>query len=156
MSQRDPIRVHQRKAAAARRVGAGAKCACGEARPEALIPGSVPIVCAECQRAQKGLSTTDDHHIAGKANSPLTVPISVNDHRAELSVAQHDWPTETLENPDGLDCRRVAAGIRGYLDFHEYLNNKLLRPLLEVLEKPVKCRTPKKKEKTSCHEKKIR
>ena len=76
----------------------------------------------------------DDHHPAGRANSPLTVPIPVNDHRAELSVAQLDWPTETLENPDGLDSLRVAAGIRGYLDFQEYLNNKLLRPLLEVLE----------------------
>lgn len=135
MSERDPIRAYQRKAVAARRVGKDARCACGEARPEALISGSRPIVCAECQRRSKGQSTTDDHHIAGKANGHLTVSVSVNDHRAVLSTAQYDWPKVTLENPDELQLLKVAAGIRGFINTQEYLINKVLRPLPELLEK---------------------
>src|ERR1700687_5110889 len=45
--KRDPIGAYARKATAARRVGEDTKCACGEARPEALIPNSKPTVCAE-------------------------------------------------------------------------------------------------------------
>ena len=52
------IGAYQRKATAARRVGAGAQCACGESRPEALITGSDPTICAECQRKKRG---TDDY-----------------------------------------------------------------------------------------------
>jgi hypothetical protein len=78
---------------------------------------------------------TDRHHIAGKANSPATIPVSVNDHRAVLSTAQYDWPKATLENPDGLQLIKVAAGIRGFIDTQEYLINKVLRRLPELLEK---------------------
>jgi hypothetical protein len=76
----------------------------------------------------------DNHHPAGKANSPVTIPIPVNDHRAILSVAQFDWPEETLENPNGDPYLRMAASIRGFMDMLAYLVDKLLRPIAEVLE----------------------
>ena len=131
----DPIQKFQRKATAARRVGVDARCVtCDESRPEALIAGSKPIICAKCQRAQKGHTTMDNHHPAGKANSPVTIPIPVNDHRAILSVAQYDWPMETLENPTANSHLQMAALIRAYLDGRRYLEEKLLRPVIERLE----------------------
>ena len=51
----------------------------------------------------------DKHHISGKANSDVTILVPVNDHRAQISVDQYDWPKRTLENPEGspllLWCR---------------------------------------------------
>src|SRR5437016_11325948 len=99
--QRDPEAAYVRKAIAQRRVGINARCECGEARPEALIRKKKRIICHECKRKEKGMKTKDNHHFAGKANSPITVSVPVNDHSAELNVAQYDWPQETLENPDG-------------------------------------------------------
>src|SRR5437899_8487339 len=92
---------YQREAVATRRVGVGARCACGEDRAEALIAGSNPTTCAECQRAEKGRTTIDQHHFAGKANHPATIPVPVNEHRAVLSVAQSEWPKSTLTNTEG-------------------------------------------------------
>src|SRR5215469_5508740 len=99
---RDPEAAFQRAAIAQRRVGEGAHCACGEARPLALIPGSNPMICAKCLRQKKGHSVMDNHHPFGEANNPkITISIPVNDHRAELNEAQNDWPKRILENPDG-------------------------------------------------------
>ncbi len=98
--QLDPIGRYQRKATAARRIGRNKQCACGESRPEALVRGSKPTTCAACVRKKRGLTTEDNHHPAGRANNPATIRVPVNDHRAELSPAQYDWPRETLENPD--------------------------------------------------------
>lgn len=131
---RDPIAAHQRKAVAARRFGENAKCACGESRPEALIVGSSPIVCAACDRKMRGKSTLDDHHVAGKSNSSITIPIPANDHRARLSVDQYAWPTETRENRDGSPLLATAASIRGYSDTSSYLLENLLRMNPEILE----------------------
>jgi hypothetical protein len=132
-AQADPSAAYVRRAIAARRVGER-RCACGESRPEALISKSDPITCHKCQRAKKGSSVTDDHHPAGEANDPTTVPIPANDHRAELSVAQYDWPKQTLENPDGSPLLAKAACIRGYIDTNDYLVTKLLLPGAEVYE----------------------
>jgi hypothetical protein len=131
----DPIQAFQRKATAARRVGVDAKCAtCGESRPEALIARSKPTICAKCQREQKGHTIMDNHHPAGKANSPVTIPIPVNDHRAILSVSQYDWPKETLENPTSDPHLQMAAEIRGYINDRRYLEEKLLQSAIEKLE----------------------
>jgi len=83
----DPARDYRRKAVAARNVGAGARCSCGEDRPPALIAGSNPTICAECQRAGNKRALMDDHHFAGRANNPATISVPVNDHRAVLSAA---------------------------------------------------------------------
>jgi hypothetical protein len=131
----DPIRANERRNAAARRVGTNARCACGEARPEALIAGSNPMICAECQRNQRGQATQDDHHFAGKSNSSVTIPIPVNDHRADLSVAQMDWSKRTRENPDRSPLLAAAACIRGFIDTVVYLIEKGLSWIAEMLEK---------------------
>lgn len=83
LPMRDPIGVHKRKVVAARRVGESAQCACGEARPEALIRKGRHVICAECQRRNKGKSIMEKHHVEGKANSPVAIPVPANDHRAD-------------------------------------------------------------------------
>jgi hypothetical protein len=152
-TQPDPIRAHQRNAIAARRVGEGAQCSCGEVRSRTLIPGRKPDICAECQRLEQGKCSTDDHHVAGNANSPITITVPVNDHRAVLSVAQLDWPKETLENPNSDELLKLAASLRGYIDTNDYLVNKFLRPLPEVIEAFAKNRRRKTKTNTTKKEK---
>jgi hypothetical protein len=132
--QRDPGAAHVRKAKAARRVGPNAQCACGESRPEALIANRNPITCAACDRKKKGKTPIDNHHPFGKANNPTTIPVPVNDHRAELSEAQYDWPKETRENPDGSPLLAGAACIRGVIDTVVYLVRKGLLWIAEALE----------------------
>jgi hypothetical protein len=131
----DPIKAYQREATAARRVGEDAKCeTCGETRTGALNSTQRPLKCEECQRKTEGRTTMDAHHIAGKANSPITTSIPANDHRAELTVAQHNWPRETLENPDGDPLLRCAASIRGFMDTLRYFMKVFLLPAAELLE----------------------
>ena len=132
---RDPGGAHRRKVSAARRVGVGARCACGEDRPEALIAGSNPTICAACKRAAKGRTTKDDHHSFGRANNPATISVPVNDHRAVLSVAQAEWPKSTLGNTEGSPLLAGAACVRGFVDTILYLIEKGLLWLAEMLEK---------------------
>jgi hypothetical protein len=132
---RDPSSAHRRKVIAARRVGVGAHCACGEDRPEALIAGSNPIICAACERATKGRTIIDQHHFAGRANNPATVPVPTNDHRAFLSLAQAEWPKSTLSNTEGSPLLAGAACLRGCIDTIVYLIEKGLLWLAEMLEK---------------------
>ena len=134
LPQRDPIGAYQRQATAERRM-AGKQCACGEARPEALIKGSDPTICAECQRKMKGQIIMDDHHSAGEANNSATTLVPVNDHRAVLNVAQYRWPTETRENPDRSPVLAAAGCVRGFVDTVVYLIEKLLLWIPEMLEK---------------------
>lgn len=134
LPQRDPIGAYQRNATAARRVGGHSQCACGEARPEALIAGSNPTICAACDRERRGLTMFDLHHVAGNANSPVTIPVSVNDHRAVLSTSQYDWPKETRENPNSSPLRAGAACIRGCADAIVYLVKHLLLWVTDMLE----------------------
>ncbi len=75
-----------------------------------------PRLCEECYRRLRGKKTTDAHHIAGKSNSPVTIEVRANDHRAALSLAQYNWPPGTLENRDGSPLLCVAALLRGVCD----------------------------------------
>ena len=131
---RDPIAKFERDARAARRVGQGSRCKCGEERPLALIPGSKPIICAACQREKMGHSVLDVHHPAGETNDPTHTPIPVNDHRAVLSPEQYEWPKETWENPSGSPVLSGAACMRGYCETNDYLVASLLLPRAEMLE----------------------
>lgn len=138
----DPIANYARKSVSARRIGVGRQCACGENRPEALVPKSEPIMCARCKRKKEDKSTVDQHHVAGTANSEVTVPVDVNDHRAELNVAQENWEKPILSNPNGCPVISVAGKIRGVADTHIYLleqlmieNPTMLVALSEFLEK---------------------
>jgi hypothetical protein len=133
---RDPEGAAKRAAIARRRVGEGARCACGEARPLALIPGSNPTICAKCQRLKKGHTVVDNHHPFGEENDPkTTVPIPVNDHRADLNEAQHDWPKRTRENPDGSPLLAAAGCVRGFIDSVLHLIERGLLWVAEMLEK---------------------
>lgn len=76
----------------------------------------------------------DRHHVDGRANSPITVPVTVNDHRAELTVAQRDWPQETLENPNRSPLLAAAASIRGLVDYVTYLIRHTILWIPEMLE----------------------
>jgi hypothetical protein len=60
--------------------------------------------------------------------------VPVNDHRAELSPAQYDWPKATLETPEGSPLLAGAGGIRGFVDTVIYLIKTLLLPKAEMLE----------------------
>jgi hypothetical protein len=133
-SQIDPIKSHARKTVAARRVGENARCECGENRPLALVTGSKPVICAACQRRQQGKPVFDLHHVAGRKNSALTLPVHTNEHRAVLSAAQYDWPESTLRNPSGNELLKAAGSVRGVMDYLDYLNRGLLRPVAERLE----------------------
>ncbi len=130
---RDPISVYQRKIRAARRAGENARCNCGEQNPDALITAK-PTICFECKNRSEGKKRNENHHVAGKANSPITMSTPANIHRA-LSMDQIDWPVETLRNPSGNQLLKIAGSIRGFLDTHDRLVNALIRPLPELLEK---------------------
>lgn len=130
----DPIQKYARSAKAVRRVGTDAQCSCGERRPEAFTACSTPPVCAACKRKSEGTSTRDEHHVAGKANSPVTIPVPVNDHRAELSVAQYDWPKETLDNKDHSPLLAAAGAVRGSVDTIIYLLKTALLWVADLLE----------------------
>jgi hypothetical protein len=134
LPQRDPLATEQRRATAARRVGEKARCTCGENRPEALIPNAKPVTCAACKRKIQGKTTMDNHHPAGKNNSPITIPIPINDHRATLSVDQYDWQL-TLENRDGSPLLTAAACVRGFIDTTIYLIESLLHWTADLLER---------------------
>ena len=132
---RDPIAAFERDARASRRAGVGSCCNhCGENRPLALIPGTNPRICANCQREQLGRLPFDEHHPAGEANDSTTIPTPVNDHRARLSPQQYEWPPKTWVNPDGSPVRAGAARVRGYCETNDYLVCALLIPNAEMLE----------------------
>ena len=77
----------------------------------------------------------DNHHIAGRANHPITISVPANDHRAELSTAQYDWPEETLQNLKGCPLLRGAACVRGFADTIVYLMEQFLLWVAEMLER---------------------
>ena len=54
--------------------------------------------------------------------------------RAELNVAQHDWPKETLENKERNPVLAAAGCVRGFVDRVIYLLKKLLLWIPEMLE----------------------
>ncbi len=88
---------------------------CRETDPLALLGIHPDIVCYECSCRQAGRSWTEEHHPAGRHNSPVTVIVPGNDHRV-LSDMQRDWPEHTLRNPNGSPLLAAAAAIRGWLD----------------------------------------
>jgi hypothetical protein len=133
-SREKPIDHYVRRENAERRIGEDAQCECGETRAQALIPGSAPVICVECDRKSKGRSTEDQHHVAGRANDPITIHVPANDHIADLSERQRDWPKETLENPRGCPLLRGAASVRGFADTVHYLVDKTLMWVARALE----------------------
>jgi hypothetical protein len=81
----------------------------------------------------KGKSAHEDHHPAGVANSPLKVRTPGNDHR-RLSDRQRDWPEETLGNPDSSPLLKIAAMIRGWVDYLRLLLERGIARIPPALE----------------------
>jgi hypothetical protein len=131
MREDDPISAWLRHARAQRRVGVTAACACGEARPFALISARLPPICFRCDRIAQGREPYEANHVFGKRSSDLTIRYPVNDHRAVLSVGQYRWPPQTLENSDGDPFLAAAARFRGLYDNFEYM----LRDCLEEAQR---------------------
>lgn len=80
-----------------------------------------------CYLLKHGKKPPERHHIAGKANSSVTVEVRANVHRAQLSAAQYEWPRRTLSNPDGSPLLDVAGAVRGAANFIEELIVQLMR-----------------------------
>jgi len=59
--------------------------------------------------------------------------VEVNDHRAELSVSQLNWPKEMLRNPTGCPVIAVAARIQGFAETLIHLLEKLILWIPEML-----------------------
>jgi hypothetical protein len=129
-----PRDAYRRKAIKQRVLGINPECECGESRLEALITSRKPTICMACDRRARGISERDDHHIAGRTNSQIVINVPVNDHEAELSMPQRDWPKKTLENPDGSPLLSAAAHVRGFVDTIIYLIQKLLLWIASLLE----------------------
>ncbi len=132
-TSRNPVGAAKRRAVAARRIGLGQACACGESDPLALVEGTNPIVCAKCQRLQCGKNPLDKHHIAGKNNHSATISIPVNDHRTFLSEAQYEWPKDMLRNADSSPILAAAACIRGAVETINYILDRLLLWIVDLL-----------------------
>lgn len=113
MRECDPIAAWLRETRAARRVGRRAACACGEARPFALITGRSPPICFRCERLARGREPYEDNHVFGKRNSALMIRYPTNDHRAVFNVKQLDWTPESLENPNGDPLLEALARFHG-------------------------------------------
>jgi hypothetical protein len=60
--------------------------------------------------------------------------VPANDHRADLSVSQYDWPQKTLRNPNKSPLLSFAASVRGHIETVDYLNRALLASLPEMFE----------------------
>jgi hypothetical protein len=86
----------------------------------------------------------DRHHIAGRANSSITLEVPVNDHRAYFSEAQRAWPKETLENRGANPYRKNAALLRGLSDLMDYVQHQL-RSSAELLESVADSENKRKK-----------
>jgi hypothetical protein len=88
---------------------------CRETDPFALTGVDPNILCREHDADRRGVNWIEQHHPAGRRNSPLKVPLCANDH-AVLTAEQALWPRETLRNPDSSPLLRAAAVIRGWLE----------------------------------------
>jgi hypothetical protein len=121
-----------RRAQRQRRFGPDARCAiCGESDPIALVRSDL---CYECQARQAGKPDIEQHHVAGKQNSDVTVPLLANEHRL-ASDMQQDWPQRTLRNPDSSPLLKASGSIRGFLDILRLIIDRVLGWIPEYLEK---------------------
>jgi len=121
MRARDPIGAWLRDTRAQRRVGPAAACACGEARPFALISGRSRPICFRCERLAQGREPYEDNHVFGRHNSQLTIRYPVNDHRAVFSVKQYRWPPGALENPNRSPLLEGVARMHGAYENVEHM-----------------------------------
>ncbi len=91
-----------RHAKRARYYGLNPKCAiCGYPGLWAMTKHNGRIICYECNLSIQGKPTTEDHHLLGRQNSPVTVNISGNLHRF-LSELHTNWGYDFLLTFPGI------------------------------------------------------
>ena len=98
-----------------------------------LIEKSSPTICYECHARQRGLTGTENDHMAGRNNSDITVQEIGNNHRA-LSDMQGDWPVETLQNPSGNPLIAIAGALRRFLDLLQFYIDRVIDGLPQAVE----------------------
>jgi hypothetical protein len=115
-----------------RRFGPEARCSlCGESDPIALVGRDL---CYGCQAHQAGRPDVELHHVAGRHNSDVTVPLPANEHRL-ASDMQQAWPQGTLRNANSSPLLRASSSIRGFLDILRLIIDRVLGWIPEYLEK---------------------
>jgi hypothetical protein len=131
---KDPIKAGARRAKAHRRAGDGAHCTdCGETNPSLLVRSSRPRRCKHCHAISAGKKPIESHHIAARANSPVTIDVPINDHQL-LSEAQREWPPRTMQNPDGSPLIALAGSLRGLADLLGELFVRFMHSLADLAE----------------------
>lgn len=111
-----------------------AACArCGTRDIHALVDSRQPVICYACDAHRRGVSVMEKDHISGKNNSNITMSVPANEHR-NLNDLQHDWPTETLRNPDGNPLIVVAAALRRFLDMLKFYIDRTIDALPQAVE----------------------
>jgi hypothetical protein len=102
--------------------------------PASSMEGTITVaLCASCHVQLQGKQPTEEHHPAGRANDPFTVPVPATDH-AVLTDWQYDWPRGTWRNPDGSPLLRAAASLRGWLDILRLLIERTMGWIPAFLE----------------------
>ena len=92
MRRRNTIGGWLRDTRVQRRIGRAAACACGEARPFALISGRSPPLCFRCERLAHGREPYEDNHVFGKRNSPLMIRYPIGQPSGASMQAGDDMP----------------------------------------------------------------
>lgn len=130
----NPIKTGARRAKTQRRAGQGCCPDCGEGRAEMLVRGSRPKRCLKCYARHNNKKTTETHHVAGEANSPITMETPIMDHKT-LSEGQLEWPPGVLSNADGSPLLAAAGYLCGAADFIEHLVVNGLRYIADFLQR---------------------
>ena len=128
MDRRAAAKLEMRR----RRHGGGAsRCTatgCTETDPRGLTGAGDAVLCAEHRAAAAGRARSELHHVAGRRNSHVVVPLLGNWH-AQLSHEQMGWPPELLRNPEADPLLRAIAAVRGSRETTTVILDEVLGPL---------------------------
>jgi hypothetical protein len=111
------LRAIARDATRARKFPPDARCGrCGR-QEDLLLRSDNRILCYECQLAERGKAITEADHVAGRANSPLTIAVRASAHRSITEFRSRngidDWPN--AEGNPLLTAAHFAAGLAAHL-----------------------------------------
>lgn len=89
-----------------------ARCeSCAEEDPLVLVADARLVLCADCEATRLGRVPEEEHHVAGRRYSTLTVRVSANEHR-RLTIRQRLW----LYKPSLSVAEALRYGLGDLLD----------------------------------------